>query len=83
MIETRNNHGTGCTLSASIAAELALGAAPLEAIARSKEYVSGAIAGSAGWKLGAGAGPLDQLGFRTEADLGAGLTSPGAAGRGV
>jgi hydroxymethylpyrimidine/phosphomethylpyrimidine kinase len=81
MIETRNNHGTGCTLSASIAAELALGAAPLEAIARSKEYVSRAIAGSAGWKLGGGAGPLDQLCFQAEADEEARLAPPGAAGR--
>jgi hydroxymethylpyrimidine/phosphomethylpyrimidine kinase len=42
-ISTRNTHGTGCTFSAAIAANLALGRNPLEAITRAKEYLSGAL----------------------------------------
>ena len=46
-IETRNTHGTGCTLSSAIAANLALGH-PLEvAVANAKEYVTEAIAAGA------------------------------------
>ncbi|RKH52861.1 bifunctional hydroxymethylpyrimidine kinase/phosphomethylpyrimidine kinase [Corallococcus llansteffanensis] len=42
-VETPNTHGTGCTLSAAIAARLALGAAPLEAVRQGKEYVTAAL----------------------------------------
>ena len=56
-IDTPNTHGTGCTLSSAIAANLAKGF-PLEtAVRRAKEYVSGALA--AGLDLGKGAGPMD------------------------
>jgi hydroxymethylpyrimidine/phosphomethylpyrimidine kinase len=58
-IVTRNTHGTGCTFSAAIAAQLALGRTPLEAARRAKAYVSGAIA--AGRALGAGHGPLEHF----------------------
>lgn len=44
-IETRNTHGTGCTLSAAVAAGLARGLALVEAVAQAKRYVSAAIAG--------------------------------------
>ena len=54
---TTNDHGTGCTLSAAIAALLASGQPPLAAIAQAKEFVSRALAGSARWRLGAGQGP--------------------------
>ena len=40
---TRNTHGTGCTLSAAIAAELAKGASLPEAVASAKDYVTAAI----------------------------------------
>ncbi len=54
---TRNTHGTGCTLSAALAARLALGE-DLETAARAaKNYVSGAIAGADRLGLGRGAGP--------------------------
>ena len=54
-----NAHGTGCTLSSAIAANLAKGF-PLEAaVRRAKEYVSGALA--AGLDLGKGAGPVDHI----------------------
>jgi hydroxymethylpyrimidine/phosphomethylpyrimidine kinase len=42
-IATRNTHGTGCTFSAAIAANLALGRDPLDAIALAKDYLSGAL----------------------------------------
>jgi hydroxymethylpyrimidine/phosphomethylpyrimidine kinase len=60
--ETRNVHGSGCTLSAAIAARLALGEDPITAAAGAKRYVARAIAGSAAWRLGRGHGPLDRLG---------------------
>ncbi len=63
-ITTRNVHGSGCTLSAAVTAGLALGLRPLDALVRAKEYVQGAIAGSAGWHLGRGHGPLDRLATR-------------------
>jgi hydroxymethylpyrimidine kinase/phosphomethylpyrimidine kinase len=42
-IPTTDTHGTGCTLSAAITANLALGFAVPEAVARAKSYVTGAI----------------------------------------
>lgn len=62
-VETANLHGTGCTLSAAVAANLALGRGPVEAIERAKELLSGALRGAAGWALGAGQGPVDALGW--------------------
>ena len=41
---TKNTHGTGCTLSSAIAAELAKGASLREAVAAAKAYVTAAIA---------------------------------------
>lgn len=42
-IDTKNTHGTGCTLSSAIAANLALGHPLSEAVRRSKDYVTTAI----------------------------------------
>jgi hydroxymethylpyrimidine/phosphomethylpyrimidine kinase len=42
-IDTPHTHGTGCTFSAAIAALLAKGYAPFEAIARAKEYLTDAL----------------------------------------
>ncbi len=61
-VESRNIHGTGCSFSAAIAAKLALGLEPLEAVAAAKEYVWRAIKGAAHWELGMGHGPIDHLG---------------------
>ena len=55
-IETGNTHGTGCTLSSAIAANLAKGMKLPAAVGRAKEYVTGALA--AGLDLGRGSGPL-------------------------
>ena len=55
--DTPNTHGTGCTLSSAIAANLAKGYSLPQAIARAKGYITAAL--SAGLNLGAGSGPLD------------------------
>lgn len=57
-IASRNTHGTGCTLSAVIAAELAKGADLSEACATGVRYVSRLVRGAARGSLGAGFGPL-------------------------
>src|SRR5512136_380811 len=51
-IETRNDHGTGCTFSAAIAANLALGRPLRESVERAKHYVARCI--SQGLPLGSG-----------------------------
>ena len=55
-IDNPNTHGTGCTLSSAIAANLAKGFSMEEAVERAKEYISGAL--SAMLNLGAGSGPM-------------------------
>ena len=57
-IETRNTHGTGCTLSSAIAAELAKGASLRDAVNRAKAYVTAAIAAANELHIGEGRGPL-------------------------
>jgi hydroxymethylpyrimidine/phosphomethylpyrimidine kinase len=57
-IETRNTHGTGCTLSSAIAAELAKGASLTDAVTAAKAYISAAIAASHGIDIGEGHGPV-------------------------
>ncbi|HSA67809.1 MAG TPA: bifunctional hydroxymethylpyrimidine kinase/phosphomethylpyrimidine kinase, partial [Methyloceanibacter sp.] len=54
--ETRNTHGTGCTLSAAIAAELAKGASLPEAVALAKEFVTAAIFAADELDVGSGRG---------------------------
>ena len=56
-IQNPNTHGTGCTLSSAIAANLAKGQDLETAVATAKEYLSGALA--AMLDLGHGSGPLD------------------------
>jgi hydroxymethylpyrimidine/phosphomethylpyrimidine kinase len=56
-IPGRNSHGTGCTLSAAICAELARGKDLVEACRSAKEFVTGAIV--AGLDVGAGVGPVN------------------------
>jgi hydroxymethylpyrimidine/phosphomethylpyrimidine kinase len=57
-IETRNTHGTGCTLASAIAAGLAKGLALGEAAKAAKAYVSAAIAAADRLKVGHGRGPV-------------------------
>ena len=56
-IANPNTHGTGCTLSSAIAANLAKGYELTEAIRRAKAYLTAAL--NAQLDLGAGSGPLD------------------------
>jgi hydroxymethylpyrimidine/phosphomethylpyrimidine kinase len=58
-IETRNTHGTGCTLSAAVAANLALGRRLEEAVARSKAFVWEALFAGRSRAIGKGNGPVD------------------------
>ena len=60
-VRTDNVHGTGDSLSASIAARLAKGGGLLVAVAEAKAWVARAIAGAAGWRLGRGEGPIDHF----------------------
>jgi len=64
-VTSPNVHGTGCSLSAAIAARLAGGATLVDAVRAAKDYVTAAIAGAAGWRLGAGHGPIDHFGWGT------------------
>ncbi len=58
-IESRNTHGTGCTLSSAIAAHLALGEPLDRAVARARAYILQAIEQGADVYIGAGHGPLN------------------------
>ncbi|MDP4144234.1 MAG: bifunctional hydroxymethylpyrimidine kinase/phosphomethylpyrimidine kinase [Bacillota bacterium] len=55
-IETKNTHGTGCTLSSAIASHLAKGYSVKEATELSKEYITKAIENS--FSIGKGVGPV-------------------------
>ena len=55
-ISNPNTHGTGCTLSSAIAANLAKGFPLTEAVQRAKDYISGAL--TAMLDLGQGSGPM-------------------------
>ena len=55
---TRNTHGTGCTLSSAIAAELALGHALDDAVAVAHGYLQGAIRAADRLSVGSGHGPV-------------------------
>ncbi len=57
-IATRNTHGTGCTLSAAIAAGLAKGLSLSAAVREAKAYVTAAIAAADRLDVGSGPGPL-------------------------
>lgn len=57
-IDTRNTHGTGCTLSAAIAAGLAQGMALEAAVTRAHGYLQGAIAAADALAVGTGRGPV-------------------------
>jgi len=57
-LETRNTHGTGCTLASAIAAFLARGDAPAEAVRRAKLYITEAIRAADQLRVGDGQGPV-------------------------
>ena len=57
-VATENTHGTGCSLSSAIAAELAKGTALETAVRNAKTYVSAAIASADRFTVGHGHGPI-------------------------
>ncbi|MGH7904314.1 MAG: bifunctional hydroxymethylpyrimidine kinase/phosphomethylpyrimidine kinase [Candidatus Dormibacteraceae bacterium] len=59
MIATANTHGSGCAFSAAIAAGLAHGRPPLEAVRAAKDFIQSAIEHSL--ELGRGHGPVNPL----------------------
>lgn len=60
-INTKNNHGTGCTLSSAIAAYLAKGYSVEKAVGYAKKYITKALHAGAGYKIGKGAGALQHF----------------------
>lgn len=60
-VATRNTHGTGCTLSAAIAAYLARGQSLVEATSLAKRFVHAALLAAVEQRIGKGAGPVDHL----------------------
>ncbi|MEA1887658.1 MAG: bifunctional hydroxymethylpyrimidine kinase/phosphomethylpyrimidine kinase [Bacteroidota bacterium] len=57
-VETKNTHGTGCTLSSAIASFIALGLPLNEAIRNADDYIHQAIKSGTDYKIGKGHGPV-------------------------
>lgn len=60
-VGTRNSHGTGCSLSAALGAELAKGLSLVDAVTVVKNWLSGALAAADGLMVGTGHGPVDHF----------------------
>lgn len=60
-VESRNTHGTGCTLSSAIATCLALGEPVVEAVGKAKKYVYQGIKSGCSVHVGEGHGPLNHF----------------------
>ena len=60
-IETRNTHGTGCTLSSAITAFLAQGYPLPEAVGEAKKYLNNALLSATAIHIGSGHGPLNHF----------------------
>lgn len=60
-VDTSNDHGTGCSFAAAVAAALAHGGSVLEALEAAKAFVNEGLMASAEWKLGRGHGPVGKL----------------------
>lgn len=56
--DTRNTHGTGCTLSSAVAAGLAKGLTLVDAVAQAHDYLQGAITRADELQVGSGHGPV-------------------------
>ena len=68
-IHTKDTHGTGCTFSAALTAQIAQGKPIAEAVIEAKRFIQAAIAD--GLSLGAGHGPTNHwaYGRRSESAL--------------
>ncbi len=64
-VETRNTHGTGCTLSSAIAAYLARGEQLADAVLKAKLYLQRALEAGSDAQIGEGHGPVNHF-FRPE-----------------
>ena len=62
-VESRNTHGTGCTLSSAFASYLAQGFGLDEAARMAKQYISRAITLGADYAIGRGHGPVNHFGI--------------------
>lgn len=62
-VDTVNVHGTGCSFASAVAAGLARGEDHLAAIQGAKAFIDRGVRGGAGWRLGAGHGPIDHFGW--------------------
>jgi hydroxymethylpyrimidine/phosphomethylpyrimidine kinase len=60
-VETRNTHGTGCTLSSAFAAALAKGESLNDAAHSAKKYIENAILTGADYEIGGGHGPVNHI----------------------
>ncbi len=60
-VATGNTHGTGCTLSSAIAAQLACGDDLPSAVEKGLDYLHGAIGAAVGQRIGGGHGPVDHF----------------------
>ena len=56
-VDTTNTHGTGCTLSAAVAAELSKGRSMHQAVVTAKSYLQGALKHADSLQIGQGHGP--------------------------
>lgn len=70
-IQTDNTHGTGCTLSAAITANLAKGLDVIEAVKTAKVYITRTIKAGSLWQLGIGHGPVDQFIWASQEEMNA------------
>ncbi|MGA1845563.1 bifunctional hydroxymethylpyrimidine kinase/phosphomethylpyrimidine kinase [Deferribacter abyssi] len=57
-VKTGNTHGTGCTLSSAIAANIAKGMPVVIAVRKAKEFLTESLLRGKNYKLGKGRGPL-------------------------
>ncbi|EAU41428.1 phosphomethylpyrimidine kinase [Fulvimarina pelagi HTCC2506] len=62
---TKNTHGTGCTLSSALATALGAGFAPIEAARRAKAYIGAAIGAADTLSVGSGNGPVHHFHWRS------------------
>lgn len=60
-VPTKNTHGTGCTLSSALAAELAKGKSPKTAVSIAKHYLADAVTAADRLAVGGGHGPVQHF----------------------
>ena len=67
-VDTPNDHGSGCSFAAAIAARLALGDDVGDAVRSAKAFVHRGLLGARTWRLGGGHGPIDAFGWDAPTD---------------